>query len=231
MNNEKMNITTTDYHFFLSVNSNKKPLLKKKITQQLSKINISNLLILDDDNQYNSTVEEVQSARLFPEYTFCKNIHIDDIDAMFDKAHILLEIRLDDNTIAGFSLIDLEMKDKHTYIHLLCANSNYKKVGTELINMVKEITTQLGYNEIQLHTVTDAIEFYKRLNFKCYKDSCMLERVKSGKIVVVNTETSREFIERGYECPDNQCLMVYKIRGMNLNGGRSKTMKRRRKNC
>jgi pimeloyl-CoA synthetase len=95
--------------------------------------------------------------------------------------------------------------------------------------MVKEITTQLGYNEIQLHTVTDAIEFYKRLNFKCYKDSCMLERVKSGKIVVVNTETSREFIERGYECIDNKCLMVYKTGGMNLNGGKRKTLKRRNK--
>ena len=224
-----MNITTTEYHFFLSVNPHKKPLLKKKINQEISKINISNLLILDDDSQYDSTVEEVQTTRLFPEYTFCKNIHTDDIDKMFNKAHILLEMRLDDNTLVGFSLLNLETKDNHIYIHLLCANSNYKKVGTEFINMIKKITSQLGYNEIQLHTVTDAIEFYMKLNFMCYKDSCMLERLKSGKIVVVNTESAKEFIERGYECPDNQCLMVYKIRDMNLNGGRSKTRKNKKK--
>ena len=227
MNSEKINISESDYNFYISVNPHKKPVLKKKINQEISKINISNLINLNDDSQYESTVEEVQTTRLFSEYSFCKNIHPDDIDTMFDKGHILLEMRLDDNTLVGFSIFDLKMKDinKHIYIHLLCANSKYKKVGTELINIIKQITSQIGYNEIQLDTVTDAINFYKKLNFKCYKDSCMLEKVKNGKIIVVNTNRTKEFIEKGYECIDNKCVMIYKIKNMNLNGGRNKTLK------
>jgi pimeloyl-CoA synthetase len=119
------------------------------------------------------------------------------------------------------------MKEKHIYIHILCGNTKYKKIGTEIINIIKKITTQVDYNEIQLDSVTDAIDFYIKLNFKCYKDSCMLEKLKSGKIIIVDTETVKQYIERGYECIDNKCLMVYKIKDMNLNGGRRKTLKRR----
>jgi hypothetical protein len=224
MNNEKINISKSEYNFYLSVNPNKKDILKNKINNQLSKININNLIMLDDDNQFESTVEEIQTTRLLSKDTFCKNIHPDDIDKMFDKGHILLEMRLDDSTLVGYSVFDLKMKEKHIYIHILCGNTKYKKVGTEIINIIKKITTQVDYNEIQLDAVTDAIDFYIKLKFKCYKDSCMLEKLKSGKIIVVDTETVKQFIERGYECIDNKCLMVY---NMNLNGGRRKTLKRR----
>jgi hypothetical protein len=227
MNNEKINISKSEYNFYLSVNPNKKDILKNKINNQLSKININNLIMLDDDSQYESTVEEIQTTRLLSKDTFCKNIHSDDIDKMFDKGHILLEMRLDDSTLVGYSVFDLKMKEKHIYIHILCGNTKYKKVGTEIINIIKKITTQVDYNEIQLDSVTDAIDFYIKLNFKCYKDSCMLEKLKSGKIIVVDTETVKQYIERGYECIDNKCLMVYKIKDMNLNGGRRKTLKRR----
>jgi len=227
MNNEKINISKSEYNFYLSVNPNKKDILKNKINNQLSKININNLIMLDDDNQYESTVEEIQTTRLLSKDTFCKNIHPDDIDKMFDKGHILLEMRLDDSTLVGYSVFDLKMKEKHIYIHILCGNTKYKKVGTEIINIIKKITTQVDYNEIQLDAVTDAIDFYIKLNFKCYKDSCMLEKLKSGKIIVVDTETAKQFIEKGYECIDNKCLMVYKIKDMNLNGGRRKTLKRK----
>jgi hypothetical protein len=227
MNNEKINISKSEYNFYLSVNPNKKDILKNKINNQLSKININNLIMLDYDSQYESTVEEIQTTRLLSKDTFCKNIHPDDIDKMFDKGHILLEMRLDDNTLIGYSVFDLKMKEKHIYIHILCGNTKYKKVGTEIINIIKKITTQVDYNEIQLDSVTDAIDFYIKLNFKCYKDSCMLEKLKSGKIIVVDTETVKQYIERGYECIDNKCLMVYKIKDMNLNGGRRKTLKRK----
>ena len=146
---------------------------------------------------------------------------------MFDKGHILLEMRLDDSTLVGYSVFDLKPQKQIIYIHILCANTQYKKVGTEFFNVIKEIATKLDYDEIQLHSVTEAIEFYKKLKFKCYKDSCMLEKVKSGKIVVVDTATVKEYIEKGYECIDNQCAMVYKIKDMNLNGGRRKTLKRK----
>jgi len=227
MNNEKINISKSEYNFYLSVNPNKKDILKNKINNQLSKININNLIMLDDDNQYESTVEEIQTTRLLSKDTFCKNIHPDDIDKMFDKGHILLEMRLDDNTLIGYSVFDLKIKEKHIYIHILCGNTKYKKVGTEIINIIKDITTQVDYNEIQLDSVTDAIDFYIKLNFKCYKDSCMLEKRKSGKIVVVDTSSVKQYIDKGYECVDNKCLMVYKIKDMNLNGGKRKTLKRR----
>jgi pimeloyl-CoA synthetase len=89
------------------------------------------------------------------------------------------------------------------------------------------LLVNLSYNEIQLDSVTDAIDFYIKLKFKCYKDSCMLEQVKNGKIVVVPTDSAKQYIDKGYECIDNQCLMVYKIKDMNLNGGRRKTLKKR----
>ena len=226
MNSEKINISKSDYSFFLSVNPNKKDLLKKKINKELSKIDVKNLIFLNDDSQYDSTNEEVQTTRLLSKDTFCKNIHPDDIEVMFDKGHILLEMRLDDSTLIGYTIFDLKIKEKHIYVHILCANSKYKKVGTEFFNIIREIATQLAYNEIQLHSVTDAINFYIKLNFKCYKDSCMLEKVKKGDIIVVDTESAKKYIEKGYECTDNMCLMVYKIRDMNLNGGRRKTLKR-----
>lgn len=227
MNNEKINISKSEYNFYLSVNPNKKDILKKKINNQISKINISNLIFLDDNSQYESTIEEIQTTRVLSKDTFCKNIHPDDIDKMFDKGHLLLEMRLDDNTLVGYSVFDLKMKEKHIYIHILCGNTKYKKVGTEIINIIKDITSQVDYNEIQLDAVTDAIDFYIKLNFKCYKDSCMLERVKSGKIVVVDTKSVKQYIDKGYECIDNKCLMVYKIKDMNLNGSRRKTLKRK----
>ena len=188
------------------------------------KINISNLLILDDDSQYESTFEEIQTTRVLSKDTFCKNIHPDDIDKMFDKGHVLLEMRLDDSTLVGYSVFDLKIKEKHIYVHILCANTKYKRVGTEFFNIIKDIASKLNYNEIQLNSVTDAIDFYIKLKFKCYKDSCMLERLKNGKIVVVPTDSAKQYIDKGYECIDNQCLMVY---NMNLNGGRRKTLKRR----
>ena len=89
MNNEKINISKSEYNFYLSVNPNKKDILKNKINNQLSKININNLIMLDDDNQYESTVEEIQTTRLLSKDTFCKNIHPDDIDKMFDKAFFI----------------------------------------------------------------------------------------------------------------------------------------------
>jgi hypothetical protein len=224
MSDEKINISKSDYNFFLSINPNKK---RKKITQEISKVDIKNLIFLNDDSQYQSTFEEIQTIRVLSKDTFCKNIHSDDIDKMFDKGHILLEMRLDDSTLVGYSVFDLKIKEKHIYIHILCANTQYKKVGTEIINIIKDISTKLDYDEIQLDSVTEAIEFYKKLNFKCYKDSCMLERVKDGDIVVVDTESVKQYIDKGYECIDNQCLMVYKIKNMNLNGGRRKTLKNR----
>ena len=224
MDDEKINITKSDYNFFLSINPNKK---KKKINNQISKLDINNLIFLDDDSQYESTFEEIQTTRVLSKDTFCKNIHPDDIDKMFDKGHVLLEMRLDDSTLVGYSVFDLKMKEKHIYIHILCANTQYKKVGTEIINVIKHIATKLDYDEIQLNSVTDAIDFYIKLKFKCYKDSCMLERLKNGKIVVVPTDSAKQYIDKGYECIDNQCLMVYKIKDMNLNGGRSKTLKKR----
>jgi hypothetical protein len=226
MNSEKINISKSDYSFFLSVNPNKRDVLKKKINKELSKIDVKNLIFLNDDSQYDSTNEEVQTTRLLSKDTFCKNIHPDDIEVMFDKGHILLEMRLDDSTLIGYTIFDLKIKEKYIYVHILCANSKYKKVGTEFFNIIREIATQLAYNEIQLHSVTDAINFYIKLNFKCYKDSCMLEKVKKGNIIVVDTESAKEYIEKGYECTDNMCLMVYKIRDMNLNGGRCKTLKK-----
>ena len=224
MDDEKINITKSDYNFFLSINPNKK---KKKINNQISKLDINNLIFLDDDSQYESTFEEIQTTRVLSKDTFCKNIHPDDIDKMFDKGHVLLEMRLDDSTLVGYSVFDLKMKEKHIYIHILCANTKYKRVGTEFFNIIKHIATKLDYDEIQLNSVTDAIDFYIKLKFKCYKDSCMLERLKNGKIVVVPTDSAKQYIDKGYECIDNQCLMVYKIKDMNLNGGRSKTLKKR----
>lgn len=224
MSDEKINISKSDYNFFLSVNPNKKDVLKKKIKNEVSKLSIGNLIFLDDDTQYESTVEEVQTTRILSKDTFCKNIHPDDIDKMFDKGHLLLEMRLDNSTLIGYTVFDLKMKEKHIYIHILCGNTQYKKVGTEIINIIKDIATKLDYNEIQLDSVTDAIDFYIKLKFKCYKDSCMLEKLKSGKIVVVDTSSVKQYIDKGYECVDNKCLMVY---NMNLNGGRRKTLKRR----
>ena len=138
MNNEKINISKSEYNFYLSVNPNKKDILKNKINNKLSKININNLIMLDDDSQFESTVEEIQTTRLLSKDTFCKNIHPDDIDKMFDKGHILLEMRLDDSTLVGYSVFDLKMKEKHIYIHILCGNTKYKKVGTEIINIIKK---------------------------------------------------------------------------------------------
>jgi len=224
MDDEKINITKSDYNFFLSLNPNK---IRKKITQEISRLDINNLIFLNDDTQYESTIEEIQTTRIVSKDTFCKNIHPDDIDKMFDKGHILLEMRLDDSTLVGYSVFDLKPQKQIIYIHILCANSKYKKVGTEFINIIKDIATKLNYNEIQLESVTEAINFYIKLNFKCYKDSCMLERVKDGKIVVVNTETAKEYIEKGYECIDNHILMVYK---MNMSGGRRRTLKKLIKN-
>ena len=224
MNRDKINITKSDYNFFLSLNPNK---IRKKITQEISSLDINNLIFLNDDTQYESTIEEIQTTRIVSKDTFCKNIHPDDIDKMFDKGHILLEMRLDDSTLVGYSVFDLKPQKQIIYIHILCANSKYKKVGTEFINIIKDIATKLNYNEIQLESVTEAINFYIKLNFKCYKDSCMLERVKDGKIVVVNTETAKEYIEKGYECIDNHILMVYK---MNMSGGRRTTLKKLIKN-
>ena len=224
MNRDKINITKSDYNFFLSLNPNK---IRKKITQEISSLDINNLIFLNDDTQYESTIEEIQTTRIVSKDTFCKNIHPDDIDKMFDKGHILLEMRLDDSTLVGYSVFDLKPQKQIIYIHILCANSKYKKVGTEFINIIKDIATKLNYNEIQLESVTEAINSYIKLNFKCYKDSCMLERVKDGKIVVVNTETAKEYIEKGYECIDNHILMVYK---MNMSGGRRTTLKKLIKN-
>ena len=224
-----MNISKLDHIFFLSINPNKKEVLKSKIIKELANISISNLIFLDSDTQYESTVAEVQATRFVSKDTFCENIHSDDIDKMFDKGQIFLELRSDDSTLVGFAVFDLVMKEKQVYVHILCANTQYKRVGTAIISIIKDITTQLGYNEIHLHSVSDAIDFYIKLNFKCYKDSCMLEKVKSGKIVVVDTATVKEYIEKGYECIDNQCAMVYKIKDMNLNGGRRKTLKNRSK--
>ena len=225
MDDEKINISKSDYNFFLSINPNKK---RKKITQEISKIDIKNLIFLNDDSQYQSTFEEIQTTRVLSKDTFCKNIHSDDIDKMFDKGHILLEMRLDDSTLVGYSVFDLKMKEKHIYIHILCANTQYKRVGTEFFNIIKHIATKLDYDEIQLNSVTDAIDFYIKLKFKCYKDSCMLEQVKNGEIVVVPTDSAKQYIDKGYECIDNQCLMVYKIKDMNLNGGRRKTLKNKK---
>jgi hypothetical protein len=87
MNGDKINISKSDYNFFLSINPNKK---RKKITQEISKIDIKNLIFLNDDSQYQSTFEEIQTTRVLSKDTFCKNIHSDDIDKMFDKGYILL---------------------------------------------------------------------------------------------------------------------------------------------
>jgi hypothetical protein len=48
MSDEKINISKSDYNFFLSVNPNKKDILKKKIKNEVSKLSIGNLIFLDD---------------------------------------------------------------------------------------------------------------------------------------------------------------------------------------
>jgi hypothetical protein len=228
-NNEKINISKSNFNFILSININKSEKTKSRINKQLVKLNINNLAILNEESeQYNDTYEEIQYEKSFLENKFCNNIHIDDIDSMFDKAEILLEMRLDNNTLVGYSLIDLEKKDSNIYIHLLCANSKYKKVGTAIINIIKEIGKQLDYNELQLHSVTDAVDFYVKLKFKCYKDVCLLEKIRKNKekLITVDTDNLKEHIERGYECPDNRCFLVYKIK--NMSGGKNKTLKKKR---
>jgi hypothetical protein len=57
-----------------------KPTLKLKI---LNKIDIDNLIILDDNIQYESTVEEIQTTRILSKDTFCDRLRLSGPVAVF----------------------------------------------------------------------------------------------------------------------------------------------------
>ena len=50
---------------------------------------------------------------------------------------------------------------------------------------------------------------------------------KSEYNFYLSVNPNKKDILKNKECIDNKCLMVYKIKDMNLNGGRRKTLKRR----
>jgi len=146
----------------------------KFIIQKLLEIDIPNVLITNNNNDYNNIKNRIISGMNEGD-ELCKKLQFN-ADSLqqgnFDG--IVLIYDKNTNKTYGIETIFFEHYDRNydLYILNLCSNKNIENlygIGSTLINFTKKIIRHLDYKTISLGSNLNAIGFYKKQGFKFTK--------------------------------------------------------------
>jgi hypothetical protein len=132
----------------------------------LSKLN-------DEDNIHvinNSSLKEPlreKIDKLFEDKKLCKGIGKGYMNDSIRDADIIILIK-DDNILLGFTTI--KVKNTTLYIDLICSNNEYRKVGSVIMNKIKELGRYIGFTHVTLNSVHSAYNFYTKHKYKITRE-------------------------------------------------------------
>lgn len=114
----------------------------------------------------------------------CKGINKEYIDDSLDNSLFFLYIIKTSRprNIEGVIIVKTREEDNVTnslYIDILCGSSQYKGVGSILLNKVIDIGKKLGKKSIILSSLTQSIGFYIKKGFK-FVDTCNMKLNLTG---------------------------------------------------
>ena len=173
-NNSRTFITNNDVTYQLTYNYKNYDTISDKIKEKIN--NVPNLLINPVSKEfYKGPLEYIRFASTIDD-DFCNELDSNYISYYFRKSHFLLEVLDKENTMIGYSLINLNEEEKDLKANLICASKKYKNIGTLIIDMINDIGYTIKYKKIVLSATTEALPFYLKKEFYCEKEECPMYR-------------------------------------------------------
>lgn len=120
-----------------------------------------------------------------------------------------------------YGILALNPNDDKIHIEIICTNkSDYKYIGTYLLNIVNEIGIQLKKNIISLDSVEQAIPFYEKMGFTKIVNNTtpMIKPIETTKMLSVKNTLSLRRSNRRKS-----------LRTKSLGGGKYNKTKKQRK--
>lgn len=126
---------------------------------------IDDTLITKDSSQKEPLRQKID--KMFHEKKLCKGISNKYMNDSILEADIIIIIK-DEDILLGFTT--LKVKDTTFYIDLICSNNEYRKVGTVIMNKIKELGRLIGFTHVTLNSVHSAYNFYTKQKYKITKE-------------------------------------------------------------
>ncbi len=103
-------------------------------------------------------------------------------DALDDALFILYIIKTTrPRTIEGVVIVKDHKDNESIYVDILCGSSNYKGVGSFLLDIVSDIAKKMNKKGVILSSLTQSVGFYIKKGFK-FVDTCNMRlNLKGGK--------------------------------------------------
>jgi hypothetical protein len=122
--------------------------------------------IIYDNSGYNSYIRFI--IHMINNRLMCGGILSSYINESIAKCDYLCTIMIFDGgpKVIGFALFNIE-NNQNVYVDLMCCSDNktYKNVGSEVMNMIKEISIQYDFQSISLNAINDVNTFYYKQGF------------------------------------------------------------------
>jgi hypothetical protein len=107
---------------------------------------------------------------LFDEKKICKNISKAFMLERFKSKNTIFVFvqHLKTNAIMGFAAMYLfeGKKEKYVMLDLICSNTDYKRVGSALMNYIHMLGRQVGATYVSLEAAESAVGFYKKKKYR-----------------------------------------------------------------
>jgi hypothetical protein len=114
----------------------------------------------------------------------CKGLMRPYIGKALEKCWFFLYISTPSNPVEGIVIINDSNDDKKIKIDILCGSDTYSGIGHYLLGVVRDIAFRIGQDTLLLDSVSDALKFYEKEDFKpCAGNSNARHCVRMSKPV------------------------------------------------
>ena len=115
---------------------------------------------------------------------FCDGLYMSFVKDSLKTCDAILKIESSmtrSKQMYGFAAINFLRNSKSLYIDTVCTNTDIKKTGTYIINVLTKICQQLSIESIKLSSATQAVPFYLKTEFECDDVCKMIKTIEIKK--------------------------------------------------
>ena len=118
--------------------------------------------------EFNRIQTQIISTTVTESENLCVGIKKVNITQNVNTSDVIMTVLID-TVLRGFVTMNLQGDTQTIHIGLICANNNYKGIGSYIMNIVESIATHASFSEIKLESVTNAVGFYIKKGYSCDK--------------------------------------------------------------
>jgi len=118
--------------------------------------------------EFNRIQSEIIRTTADESNKLCIGIKKKNITQNVNTSDVIITVLID-TVINGFVTMNLQGDTQTIHIGLICANNNYKGIGSRIMNIVESIASHASFSEIKLESVTNAVGFYIKQGYSCDK--------------------------------------------------------------